>query len=363
MKIDLHNYEEFLLLYIDGELTTEEMQMVNVFAKANPTVKAELDALQATKLMPEEISFLNKESLFKTQTNQEITTTNYQEKMLMYVDEALTDTEKTALEKYVLHNPNIQDEFTLLKQTKLVAEVMACPNKEDLYKKERRIAPIFYIARIAVAAVFVGLIGFAYLLLTKKENGVETSTVTITPSKPKVEIVAPVVEKTGSAINEQKEIKQANNSIALKNNSNQNQKSNTLGVEPKNVAPTPNVIAKDVVNNTTTVAPKKQDEDVAVNTTVIDTKADFIEPKEAVAKTVATKTNDANNNTQFTQTVYKPLDVDNEENNAILVGNMRLNKAKVQNLFKKVGKIFGKSKKAQLDEEEEKAKKAFTTTK
>ena len=47
---------------------------------------------------------------------------------------------------------------------------------------------------------------------------------------------------------------------------------------------------------------------------------------------------------------YKTLDIDADNENTVYVGNLKLNKQKVNNLLKKVGKIFGKSKKAQLED-------------
>lgn len=374
MKIDVHNYEEFLLLYIDGELNASEMQQVENFAKAYPHVQAELNALQATKLMPEEISFGHKESLFKTQTAQEITTENFKEKMLLYVDDELTATQKMEVEKFVLHHPNLQNEFTVLKQTKLPQEIIACPNKEDLYKKKDKRAVIFYLSRMVVAAVFVGLIGFAYLLITKKENGIEGSSTAKTTLPTKVNtgtVVTPKVEDSPSnSTLPQKQTITTSSIAAGINNSKQNQKSSTLGVEPKNIVPTPNVPSNNVVlqKNNPVITPKKEEEDVVVNPSTTNPFNNIIvtTPGASIAKNnvaeVVKSTEEANTKTAFTPTVYKQLDIENEESNTILVGNMRMNKAKVKNLFNKVGKLFGKSKKAQM-EEEENAKKAVASTK
>ncbi|MGQ0738136.1 MAG: hypothetical protein ACT4OJ_03665 [Bacteroidota bacterium] len=59
------NYEEWLSLYIDNELTAEQKQLVDVFIVANPPVKNELELLQKTKLQPEPIVFTHKESLYR----------------------------------------------------------------------------------------------------------------------------------------------------------------------------------------------------------------------------------------------------------------------------------------------------------
>lgn len=65
--VNMENYEEYMLLYADGELKPEEEQELLAFVAANPELEAELKAYAATRLLPDEsIVFDNKESLLKT---------------------------------------------------------------------------------------------------------------------------------------------------------------------------------------------------------------------------------------------------------------------------------------------------------
>lgn len=372
MNITLNNYEEFLLLYIDGELNTHEMQLVEAFVKNHPTIQAELQSLQDTKLVPEEYCFGNKASLYKKQLPQEITKANYQEKLLLYVDNELTSSEKADVEKFVLHHPSVQQEFTVLKYTKLLPENISCPNKEDLYRKENKRAPIFYIFRAAVAAIFVGFIGLAYLLIAKNENinnggGVVITKSTIKTDKNNIPLKKDSINSSTPILPQQNNV--AKDAVANTKKSKQNQQIRATGVDPNNNTSIPAVQNNALVtnNSTTIVIPKKQDQDIAVNNLApVISKATIAsnpnDPSALINANALVANNLENNNATktFTQTVYKNLDVENEESNAILVGNMRLNKTKVKNLFNKVGKLFGKSKKAQM-EEEEATKKAVTT--
>jgi hypothetical protein len=63
--ISLANYEEWLISYVDNELTREERKDVESFAAAHPAVQKELDLFQKTKLQPEAIIFPYKESLYR----------------------------------------------------------------------------------------------------------------------------------------------------------------------------------------------------------------------------------------------------------------------------------------------------------
>jgi len=65
-SITTDNYQEWLLLYTDNELTPEEKNNVEKFIIENPVAKQEFDILQKTKLEPEkEIVYFNRESLYR----------------------------------------------------------------------------------------------------------------------------------------------------------------------------------------------------------------------------------------------------------------------------------------------------------
>jgi hypothetical protein len=65
-SIDTTNYEEWLLLYTDNELTIEQEASVEKFAATHPGIQEELNLLQKTKSEPEQlIVFPNKELLYR----------------------------------------------------------------------------------------------------------------------------------------------------------------------------------------------------------------------------------------------------------------------------------------------------------
>ncbi|MBI5370511.1 MAG: hypothetical protein HZA79_00650 [Sphingobacteriales bacterium] len=63
--VNLSNYEEYLLLYTDNELTAGQKAAVDHFAAENMAVKKELDLLLFTRLQPETVSFPHKEALYR----------------------------------------------------------------------------------------------------------------------------------------------------------------------------------------------------------------------------------------------------------------------------------------------------------
>ncbi len=65
--VNMENYEEYMLLYADGELKPEEEQALLAFVHQHPELKAELDAYAATRMQPDEtIVYKDKDSLLRT---------------------------------------------------------------------------------------------------------------------------------------------------------------------------------------------------------------------------------------------------------------------------------------------------------
>lgn len=64
-SISLANYEEWLTMYIDNELSSQQRTEIEDFVAAHPQIKKEFEILQWTRLQPEEIIFTDKESLYR----------------------------------------------------------------------------------------------------------------------------------------------------------------------------------------------------------------------------------------------------------------------------------------------------------
>ena len=93
MNINRNNYEEFLLLYIDGELSTTQQKEVEIFLEQHTDIKQELSDLLDTKLQIEEVSFGDISALLKNEING-INLNNYQEHFLLFVDNELSKENK-----------------------------------------------------------------------------------------------------------------------------------------------------------------------------------------------------------------------------------------------------------------------------
>ena len=66
MEINRNTYEEFFLLYVDGELNAGERKAVENFAEQHPDLKKELELLKSSVLIPDNaLIFEKKEELYK----------------------------------------------------------------------------------------------------------------------------------------------------------------------------------------------------------------------------------------------------------------------------------------------------------
>src|SRR5262252_4676100 len=66
--IDVGNYEEWLVSYVDNELNDEQRIVVEKFAASYPHVQQELALFKQTKLQPEKIFFADKQVLYRRES-------------------------------------------------------------------------------------------------------------------------------------------------------------------------------------------------------------------------------------------------------------------------------------------------------
>ena len=138
MLINRKNYEDFFLLYADGELCINEKKEVEEFIEANPDLKPEFNMLLAAILPAETIVFSEKVSLYK----KEIPDISMQENLLLFIDGELLEKEMTDMNILLKTDDALHEEYTLLLQTKLAFEKTVFPNKHLLYRKEKS-DPVF----------------------------------------------------------------------------------------------------------------------------------------------------------------------------------------------------------------------------
>jgi hypothetical protein len=182
MSIDRYNYEEYFLLYVDNELSIDQKKQVELFVKDNPDLDEELVMLQQSRLIPDNsIVFEGKELLMKENNDSLINPGNYEEWLVLYVDDELNSEEKTRVEQFAALHPHVQAELNLFLETKLQTEEVKFPNKKLLYKRDRGVRVISMTWwRAAAAILIIGAGVTTYSVLNTKDKKAASRPIAVT---------------------------------------------------------------------------------------------------------------------------------------------------------------------------------------
>jgi hypothetical protein len=263
MNINRHNYEEYFILYLDNELNPEERGQVELFAQANPDLQQELSLLLQTRLMPDEsVGYEGKELLLHNAANSTITFTNYEEWLLLYVDQEVTPAQKTAIEQFAAAHSAIAEELYVLQQTKSEPEeTIVFANKESLFRSEettRRVLPIAW-RRIAIAAILLLAISLTSLFIinSRKPGSIAKPIAFSQPDTAKTNTVDPLVNSKNqtdpadqiitTTIDSQPSSAGLKTAIAIKSDGKE------MATAKKTIENTSIVMSKDETSTTTTI--------------------------------------------------------------------------------------------------------------
>jgi hypothetical protein len=173
-SINRNNYEDWLMLYLDNELTVAERHAVEAFAAGHPDVQEEWEALKETMLTPcTPPAMPGLERLLMPEMWNEEALNRQQQQLLMMADGELPVEEKGRLASEMADNPLLQKEWTLIQHSVLVKETPAeMPDKEKLYRQNEpsRIIPIGRILRFAAAA---SIIGFGWFFVNQRQQNIQ----------------------------------------------------------------------------------------------------------------------------------------------------------------------------------------------
>ncbi|MES1216938.1 MAG: hypothetical protein ABUT20_15590 [Bacteroidota bacterium] len=256
MNIDRHNYEEYFILYMDNELGQDERREVEDFVQKHPDLKEELELLLQYKMVPDaSIVFAEKEELMMPFITPAISLDNYEEWLVLYMDNELTTKQKITVEQFISTHPSVKKELTLLQQTQLQPEEIIFSNKEILYRRTEKRPVLFMMRRWAVAAaLLIFALGIAMVVMFNKKSLPNKDIATAPAIEQKENPV--VIKNNDGQKNKQPAIadavqpiiespKQANNNLAVKHNSPVTKKSPVTPVIQKE----DNIIAKQQPDN------------------------------------------------------------------------------------------------------------------
>jgi hypothetical protein len=153
-RINTHNYEAYLLDYLEGNLNQEDIKALMLFLDKNPDLKLEVQDMELSTLPKENIQLpLNPETLKKT-----INKDTVEEYIILSIEGQLTEEDQAELDEFIANQPDLKALYKRYKKSKLPIKAIAYPNKERLKKR----TPIIFLypALGAVAAAIILLLLF-----------------------------------------------------------------------------------------------------------------------------------------------------------------------------------------------------------
>jgi hypothetical protein len=134
-KIDLNNYEAFLLDYMEGNLGEAEIRELRNFALLHPELNIDLDQEELPSIFMEDNKADFKNNLFKTENDLPA----YQ--LIAYIEGQLSEEGKRRLEKELAADPDLARELEMYKKTILRKEDFVFEEKSSLEKTEDEFLP------------------------------------------------------------------------------------------------------------------------------------------------------------------------------------------------------------------------------
>lgn len=148
-NIDRHNYEAFLLDYLEQNLSPNMVAELMVFLEQHPDLKQELDELQAFEVLePTSLPFDNKSTLKKDALDN---------LMIAEIEGINTPQESKTLKQILKADKIAKNDFRLFKQTKLKSKKVIFKDKPSL-KKEAAIIPLKWFKHAAAAVIVMTIL-------------------------------------------------------------------------------------------------------------------------------------------------------------------------------------------------------------
>lgn len=157
-KINIQNYEAYLLDYMEGNLSKNDIAALRAFVVSHPELNIDLNELELVELYTERLKFDDKEGLKKS-PSQLIS----EEQYVDFIENNLSAEEKNRITALRNLYPEVNKELSLYEKTIVRADTsIIFENKEQL-KKETKIIRLFSRQTLSMAAAITLLIGFIAL--------------------------------------------------------------------------------------------------------------------------------------------------------------------------------------------------------
>lgn len=156
-RIDLHNYESFILDFYEGNLSIGQSEQLMDFLDSNPTAKTAFDSFELISLDCDNISFPSKGLILDDQNafQSPITAENVEDYCIAKLEGLLSEEKVAELTAFIDTHPQYLRAYTAYTAAFMPTEEIIFEDKSSLYYRPKVIYGYFKYVAIA-AAVFIG---------------------------------------------------------------------------------------------------------------------------------------------------------------------------------------------------------------
>lgn len=156
-RIDLHNYESFILDFYEGNLSIGQSEQLTDFLASNPRAKEAFDSFELITLDGDNVSFPNKELILDDLIafQAPITAENIEDYCIAKGERLLSEEKVAELTAFIETHPQYLRDYSAYSAAFMPTEEIVFEDKSSLYHKPKVIYGYFKYAALA-AAVFIG---------------------------------------------------------------------------------------------------------------------------------------------------------------------------------------------------------------
>jgi len=150
MKITRKNYEEWLIDWLDNNLTVEQIDEVHLFLRANPDLQNEFNGIEKAYIPAETVSDVDFSMLKKTRLDD---TDVFEDTCIRSIEGQLSVGEENELRQYLSQNAKAKHEYQLFESTRLKPDETIVYGDIDSLKQQPVLTAYWY--RVAAAIVLL----------------------------------------------------------------------------------------------------------------------------------------------------------------------------------------------------------------
>lgn len=182
MKFDPIYYEQFLIDYLDGQVSDELRAEIEQFLDAHPDIAHEFRNLQQAALLPDpplqsipDFSFLMQKELPLEEV--------HAIQLSAFIDHELSKSDEAWVQEQIHRNPEWKTHFHELQKTRLIPDKDIVFSNKSSLKKESRILPLYAQNWIRYAASLLIVSGALTWFLWSSKHAMQSSDVALHPSE------------------------------------------------------------------------------------------------------------------------------------------------------------------------------------